>query len=269
MKLRSTLSITLTSVTFVAFTIGCASREPVKSVVIEQVKAPEQELSDHTERMSENEMLPCHQEELYQAAESGDPAKIDSLIHVGVDVEDSAPICQNPEGNFICRPTPLHLAVQSGNTDAVRVLLEAGADADANYHAVINALKAISSREDVSGQASTKLYLFGLCVERIGTPLMEAARVGSTEAVRLLLYHGADANVRPGGTFTPLRWAIHWSRASVIEQLLKAGADRCSQDSNGWTDMQYAQFLAKERITNAINSFCSDHICACSAMSDG
>jgi hypothetical protein len=40
------------------------------------------------------------------------------------------------------------------------------------------------------------------------TPLMEAAKDGLVDIVRLLLERGADANANDSGAWTPLRYAI-------------------------------------------------------------
>ena len=59
-----------------------------------------------------------------------------------------------------------------------------------------------------------------------GTPLCGAACWGHTEAVRELLAHGADPNLREdhGKGNTPLYWATHGSHTETADLLRAAGA---------------------------------------------
>jgi catechol 2,3-dioxygenase-like lactoylglutathione lyase family enzyme len=58
------------------------------------------------------------------------------------------------------------------------------------------------------------------------TGLHEAAKLGHSEVVRLLLAHGADPNAREAGDSTfPLHWAAAHRHNEVIKVLLDAGAD--------------------------------------------
>lgn len=95
--------------------------------------------------------------------------------------------------------TPLYKAAVQGETEIVRMLLEAGADPNRE-----------SSGEDE------------------GTPLCAAASWGHTEIVRLLLQHGADPNAieTPNkGPMTALKWAMRNGHHDVVAILVEAGAD--------------------------------------------
>ncbi len=90
--------------------------------------------------------------------------------------------------------TPLYFASQSGHVDAVRLLLERGADPNA--------------------------------LANIGTPLMIAARRKKTEIAKLLLEHGADPNFAGGeDNRTPLHEAAYIGADDVVRLLLDHGAD--------------------------------------------
>jgi DNA-binding CsgD family transcriptional regulator len=95
--------------------------------------------------------------------------------------------------------TPLYKAAVQGETEIVRMLLEAGADPDRE-----------SRGEDE------------------GRPLCAAASWGRTDIVRLLLEHGADPNAvesQGQGRMTALAWAKHGGHIEVVELLLENEAD--------------------------------------------
>jgi len=85
-------------------------------------------------------------------------------------------------------------AVEEGDVERVRGLLERGADPDAR---------------DEDGR----------------TPLYIAAANGSVEVARLLLKHGADVNARAIDGSTPLHLAVAFGHLDVAELLLERGAD--------------------------------------------
>jgi len=55
--------------------------------------------------------------------------------------------------------------------------------------------------------------------------VLEAARKGEVEAVRLLLAGGADVNIASGDGMTPLHWAAERGESEIARLLLAAGAD--------------------------------------------
>jgi ankyrin repeat protein len=91
--------------------------------------------------------------------------------------------------------TALHLACFFGGTDAVRVLLEAGADPNPPQDNPLSV-----------------------------APLHSAAAARDREAVRLLLEAGADPNAQQQGGFTALDAAKHHDDAEMTELLLAHGA---------------------------------------------
>jgi ankyrin repeat protein len=101
--------------------------------------------------------------------------------------------------------TPLHLAAFFGSAEAVRALLAAGADPDADAD-----------------------NTFGV------RPIHSAAAVGARESVQALLEAGADPNLhqRDGG-YTPLHAAAHNGDAELVRLLLAHGADPALTNDEG------------------------------------
>ena len=64
-------------------------------------------------------------------------------------------------------------------------------------------------------------------------PISAVARMGNVDAISILAEHGADVNSRNAFGWTPLRWAIHWSRIRAIETLLELGARLDTKDPLG------------------------------------
>lgn len=119
-------------------------------------------------------------------------------------IQHRAPVntsCHSPYHNA------LHAAAISNHVTIVTALVEAGADIEAR------------SCFDMQKR----------------TPLHHAAKNGCTEAVSVLLKHGAaqDALDSSRGKFTPLHLAIRKGYVGVVEALLTAGADVSLSDGGG------------------------------------
>ncbi|WP_329170369.1 ankyrin repeat domain-containing protein [Streptomyces decoyicus] len=115
--------------------------------------------------------------------------RVGALLKLG-----ASPSAPDAEGE-----TPLYLAAVSGQTDMVRLLLEAGATPD------------VESR----GEGTA------------GLPLCAAACWDHSGAVRELLAHGADPDRREddGTSYTALMWAATGGHQRTAELLLEARAD--------------------------------------------
>lgn len=112
----------------------------------------------------------------------------------------------------------LHAAASSGNEDVINFLLEEGLNID-------------------------------YPTPEGWTPLFIAARDGQSEAAKLLVFRGADLNIQTDRGATALLMAItqeypsETDRNSLLEYMLKRGADPNLADGNGFSPLYYATTL--------------------------
>ncbi len=132
----------------------------------------------------------CAATPLVDAVRQQDVAAVRALLKTGADVNA-------PEGDGA---TALHWAVARGAIELVRLLLDAGASADVGQrsrrHAAAPRRRRTATPRSLTLAARTSARMPTPHAPSGVTPLMEAARSGSVEAVRLLLAHGADVNAR-------------------------------------------------------------------------
>jgi ankyrin repeat protein len=105
-------------------------------------------------------------------------------------------------------------AVEAGDIDEVRTLLDGEADVNATN----------PERETSHGTPLTRPYV---------TPLHQAAERANTDMVKLLLDHGAAVDGHDGYGNTPLFWAVWDNHTEVVKLLLDSGADANAKNSAG------------------------------------
>lgn len=199
---------------------------------------------------AENE-APAGAATIWAAAEAGDVAAIRAALAAGVDVdgEDAA-----------TGQTPLLRAVAAGRTNAVKALLDAGADpsrpsrkgypplafaAERGHLEIIRLLVKAGADPDAAPppsyvplahaaledkpEAMKLLIELGANVDAKNqaglTALFSAAVRGRREAVKLLLAAGADVHRRNNDGFSPLMSAAHGGDVEALKLLIGAGAD--------------------------------------------
>ena len=123
-------------------------------------------------------------------------------------------------------------AVGNGQTEKVRLLLDAGADVNANcgYDTALS----IAGRRPESNADTVRLllergaFVNGDPKRRTVNPLLRASHQSDPDRIRLLVTYGSDVNVvQPGITpgFTPLQELARWADLETLALLLKYGAD--------------------------------------------
>jgi ankyrin repeat protein len=111
--------------------------------------------------------------------------------------------------------TPLIVATYYNNIDAVKALLEAGAD---------------TGLQDGMGNTA----LMGICFK------------GYTEAGKLLIEHGADITAVNGNNASALTFAATFGHNELIKLLLAKGANPLLKDNFGKNPIDYAQVQENE-----------------------
>lgn len=136
----------------------------------------------------------------------------------------------------------LVMAAERGKSEAVRALLDAGADVDQRTHSGGTAL--IGSTRRGHYEVMQELLDAGAhpnaMDEGLGTALFVAVDHHDEEAVELLLKAGADPNLGTRRSITPLMWTCLQGNVKLAEQLLKAGADPELRDAWGASALFYA-----------------------------
>ncbi|MEF3302563.1 ankyrin repeat domain-containing protein [Paenibacillus sp. GYB003] len=165
-------------------------------------------------------------DELFAAAQSGDADKLKQLLEIEPGLANE----ENGQGL-----TPLGYAAHYGNRDAVRVLLEGGANVNAVSHSNVSYIPSNTAlHAAIAGERS--LDVVRLLLERgADTRLFDsnghtclhvaAFHDDNVELIRLLLEHGADANAAAGqGGETALSVAVRRGNDNVAAFLRERGA---------------------------------------------
>ena len=133
-------------------------------------------------------------------------------------------------------------AAERNDTDALQLLLDAGADVDAPDEDGFTALVLASQQ---GHDTCVKLLLDAGADAKAEstsgfTSLMAASSAGNAACVKLLLDAGADANAQAGGEDTALKNASWAGDAACVKLLLDAGADVNAKDKAGFTALKNA-----------------------------
>ena len=133
---------------------------------------------------------------------------------------------------------PLYLAAKHGFVEAVKVLLQLGADPNKPFGKItVDVPRLLKWKHDDSISTPTKP---GLNTHNTfnSTPLSIASENGHASTVEALIAHGADVNPRDEtGHHRPLRLACARGHSQVIKLLVHAGADVNAADRIGQTPL--------------------------------
>ena len=183
----------------------------------------------------------CYGTALHCTAEAGKAACIPQLIAAGLSVD-----FRDQYGR-----TSLHCATISGQIETMRVLLELGADVNAQcdshgYDSGCTPLRYAVLCEytlEVVQLLLEKGARLNPSVIPMVTPIHDAAALNLQDALKLLLGHGLDANAKAMDGSTPLHFAACNEHTEVVSILLVHGADINAQSHDGVTPI----YIAAER----------------------
>lgn len=180
-------------------------------------------------------------DDLVEAAERGRLRQVVKLLERGTDVD------YRDENGW----TALMHASFSGETEVVRVLLDAGADvnylvegdAALGVAAIAASVDTVQVLLDAGANVNVRLAVGS-------TPLWLASARGpankrrpDTEVINALIQAGADVNASAEDGRTPLMVASIALSADVVEALIRAGADVNAQTNDGQTALDFASEL--------------------------
>jgi len=140
--------------------------------------------------------------------------------------------------------TEFAIAIESGNLDAVKALVEGGAKPDTlieyGEHKITPLMKACwDGKQDIAE------YLIGAGADVNAsddageTPIFSAIKRERPELTQLLIDKGAKVNVKDSRQFTPLTVAAAAGADRIVEPLIKAGAD-VKAETYGLTPLMFA-----------------------------
>ena len=159
-----------------------------------------------------------------------------ALVFLGAGAADPPPLIEAAD------PSPLIEAAKGGDWEAVRALLEQGADVTATAPDGATALHWASYWDDVeTAELLIRSSADVSAANDLGaTPLWIASLNGSASMVRILLEAGADPNTALLSGETPTMTAARTGNPQVVDQLLAAGADPNVSATRGQTALMWA-----------------------------
>ncbi|KAG7225444.1 hypothetical protein INR49_027438 [Caranx melampygus] len=207
-------------------------------------------LTQDTERRKK---LRFHPRQLYPAAKQGEVQRVLLMLMEGID-----PTYQPDSQN---RRSALHAAAQRGLLEVCYMLVQAGAQVDAQDKDLRTPLlEAI-----INNHFEVARYLVqnGACVYHVEedgyTGLHHAAKLGNLEIVSMLLETGqVDVNAQDSGGWTPIIWAAEHKHVDVIKSLLNRGADVTINDKELNVCLHWAAYAGSVDIAELVlNAGCS------------
>ena len=203
---------------------------------------------------------------LFGAIRVGDDKLAQMLLKRGVFVD--APISVNHNGVEVGGCTLLYAAALQGQLPQCRLLLDAGAQLEANNDIGYTPLMASieGDHEDVidlllkRGANVNPTFQSTMQINGLGgsTPLYTATRKENLSIIKKLLKHGADANRPAPNSWSPLKSAAQQGSFEVVKTLLEAGADPNIADDTNYTPLMNAVSGQHESIVKILLKFKAD-----------
>ncbi|XP_030596898.1 histone-lysine N-methyltransferase EHMT2 isoform X2 [Archocentrus centrarchus] len=207
-------------------------------------------LTQDTERRKK---LRFHPRQLYPAAKQGEVQRVLLMLMEGID-----PTYQPDSQN---RRSALHAAAQRGLLEVCYMLIQAGAQVDAQDKDLRTPLLEAIINNHV--EVARYLVQNGACVYHVEedgyTGLHHAAKLGNLEIVNMLLETGqVDVNAQDSGGWTPIIWAAEHKHVDVIKALLNRGADVTINDKELNVCLHWAAYAGNVDIAELVlNAGCS------------
>ncbi|KAJ6607607.1 ankyrin repeat-containing domain protein [Mycena sp. CBHHK59/15] len=149
---------------------------------------------------------------------------------------------------------PIYMCSNIGYIEGVRLLLEKGADVNAQGGAYGSALQATSYRGTIE--------IVGLLLEKgadvnaqggvFGSALQAASYGGNTEIMDLLLTKGADINAQGGAYGSAFQAASYRGNTEIMDLLLEKGADINAQGGEYGSALQTASWFGNTEIVGLL-----------------
>lgn len=142
---------------------------------------------------------------------------------------------------------PLHWASRKGNCEAIKLLLDHGADVNVLDDDQMTPLqRAIMSEPLKESPAAKLLLLHGCALENRNefgeTAIVCASSRGLTELVCLLDNAGADLMATDFSSWNCLHFAAEYGHLDLLVWLVNRGFQLYTKNSRGWSAFQYASF---------------------------
>lgn len=141
----------------------------------------------------------------------------------------------------------MHWAAVKGNCEAIKLLLDHGADVDALDRQQMTPLqRAIVSESLEESPAAKILLLHGTALENrdvLGnTAVILASARGKTGVLRLLTQAGANLKAENFSSWSSLHFAADNGHVKTFVWLINHGLQLHAKNSGGWSAVQYASF---------------------------
>ena len=169
-------------------------------------------------------------ENIFAAAEVGDLEAIKKHLEGGADVNAA-----NKKGY-----TALHMAVRRGQKDAAALLLEKGANVNAQRKGK-TPLDFAGKNEEIAALLREKGGKTGKEIKAAGS-IFSAAQNGLVDAVKTHLAAGVDVNGKNKAGYTALHLAAKKGHVEVVKVLLEAKADIGLVSKSGKTALHYVAY---------------------------
>jgi ankyrin repeat protein len=174
---------------------------------------------------------------IHDAVNRGDLAGVQAELDKGANVNAK-----------MWRRTPLHSATAGGHTEIAELLIDNGADVNANedYGWTPLHLAAKYGHREVAELLIAKGADVNAKKKDGWTPLHLAALYGHTEIVELLITNGADVNAKTEEGATPLHEAAGWGHKEIVELLIARGVDVNAKNDLSFTPLDWAASVDEE-----------------------